>query len=1074
MNIEGLHALENLTAQLYSSHSKDARDSAEAMLRPFSTEIDRLGDCKMIIEQSRSPYALKFALSSCTNPPLIHLGLILLQCLVTEIDQASGIWVHSSQHRKLASIFRDNQLLHIFEHSLKLLMSFLKMKPDELGMDGPRVIESLFVLIRSCLSFDFVGASSQEEGSEDAATIQVPDSWRAALKSPPDEPGPAEALFKSVTYFGQDLAALPMECLVLVCSFRRSFFPAAADRLNFLNKLVTGSNNLLKDGSFLSKEDAYHEFCRFLSRLKFYYQLSEVTATTDYFDWINSVYNFTLQALQSWHWSPNSLQYILSFWDRIFQWAFLHLDMAISQQISNFAASICRTYIKTRLASVTISSGGPGPGDANGPGTGATGSPGDDNPLDEEELLLGELDLLSSALRCHYETTALEITKMIDQLTMNYQSMLAMGQTADRAVTEAHLAWLVYIAGRCIAGRSIFKPTDEHDRLDGSLVCSVLRLSGVHDNWISSPAAPPPERLSLQFAIHAFVLQFKKTYLSPQTSHTAPAPVFGPLAQHFAIANIDGALDYIVNMLVRWLLIWPNQPQVIARTVTELNTLTLSYSLVRVFSRLPVASKLLQNFSPKEFPFMQHQANWKMRVCFVQSLTRLLLAAGDSEDAFDAFVSSLDERLRQLIHASASGSLVGMEIEAELIFRDLRGIVTACQTKRHYQIFFNWFFESYFSIIPACLAAFSPRSSVSVAGLKFVADLAHNKSQRLVFETSSADGIRLFRGVAAAVTAFGERLLNSLPPGASGFKAMLACFNALYRALSGLYVCFGVFALYGDASLKNALSMFVRLCLSVPLRDMMNLPKLTIAYCELTQHVLSTDHLLAMPDIPLQAFVYMLASFSVGSKSLGSKPSTLSCANLDSISRFIWDELYSPLVIRRRVKQLAAQKQLPASSPSTMLSLRSQLAMPVAGADLTSLPPDPTLHPFIRFSTERPELLQYIIVQLLQTLIFQDSHIFWSLSRPLLPLVLLYEKFFSDLTQELIEYQTPALQPTLKEAFDCLMNGVERSLSVKNRDRFVHNILLFRRLISASSSQLVPSERFQAILNNPPWAELLG
>jgi len=43
----------------------------------------------------------------------------------------------------------------------------------------------------------------------------------------------------------------------------------------------------------------------------------------------------------------------------------------------------------------------------------------------------------------------------------------------------------------------------------------------------------------------------------------------------------------------------------------------------------------------------------------------------------------------------------------------------------------------------------------------------------------------------------------------------------LKAALCGNYVNFGVFKLYGDNTLENALNIFVKLLLSIPLSDLM-------------------------------------------------------------------------------------------------------------------------------------------------------------------------------------------------------------------------------------------------------------
>lgn len=53
------------------------------------------------------------------------------------------------------------------------------------------------------------------------------------------------------------------------------------------------------------------------------------------------------------------------------------------------------------------------------------------------------------------------------------------------------------------------------------------------------------------------------------------------------------------------------------------------------------------------------------------------------------------------------------------------------------------------------------------------------------------------------------------------FKGISICFNMLKAALSGGYVNFGVFSLYGDDALNNALNMFVKLAYSIPRKDIL-------------------------------------------------------------------------------------------------------------------------------------------------------------------------------------------------------------------------------------------------------------
>lgn len=52
-------------------------------------------------------------------------------------------------------------------------------------------------------------------------------------------------------------------------------------------------------------------------------------------------------------------------------------------------------------------------------------------------------------------------------------------------------------------------------------------------------------------------------------------------------------------------------------------------------------------------------------------------------------------------------------------------------------------------------------------------------------------------------------------------KGFSICFSMLKAALCGSYVNFGVFRLYGDETLDNALNIFVKLLLSIPQSDLL-------------------------------------------------------------------------------------------------------------------------------------------------------------------------------------------------------------------------------------------------------------
>lgn len=71
----------------------------------------------------------------------------------------------------------------------------------------------------------------------------------------------------------------------------------------------------------------------------------------------------------------------------------------------------------------------------------------------------------------------------------------------------------------------------------------------------------------------------------------------------------------------------------------------------------------------------------------------------------------------------------------------------------------------------------------------------------------------------------GTRILTVDVPKAQTYplklKGISICFSMLKAALCGSYVNFGVFRLYGDEALDNALNVFVKLLLSIPQPDLL-------------------------------------------------------------------------------------------------------------------------------------------------------------------------------------------------------------------------------------------------------------
>ena len=90
------------------------------------------------------------------------------------------------------------------------------------------------------------------------------------------------------------------------------------------------------------------------------------------------------------------------------------------------------------------------------------------------------------------------------------------------------------------------------------------------------------------------------------------------------------------------------------------------------------------------------------------------------------------------------------------------------------------------------------------------------------------------------------------------------------------------------------------------------------------------------------------------------------------------------------------------------------------------------------------------LATLLHMIVFEECTNQWSLSRPLLALILISEAAYQAWREQALASMAvhPARQQKLAQAFEKLMSGIPRgaqaNLDVKTRDRFTQNLSQFR------------------------------
>jgi exportin-7 len=1045
--MESLAHLEALCERLYNSQDSAERAHAENTLKCFSMNIEYISKCQYILDNALTPYALMLASSSLLKQVTEHslalqlrldircylinylatrgpelqpfvtgsliqllcrvtkfgwfdddrfrdvakesmkflsqatsdhcaIGLKILNQLVCEMNQPNQ-GLPSTLHRRVACHFRDNCLFQIFQISLT---SLRQLKNDA----GSRLQELALSLALKCLSYDFVGTSI-DESSEEFGTVQIPSGWKPVL----EDPSTMQIFFDYYAITKPPLSKEALECLVRLASVRRSLFTNDGARSKFLAHLMTGTKEILQTGNGLADHDNYHEYCRLLGRFRVNYQLSELVTVEGYSDWIRLVAEFTSKSLQSWQWASSSVYYLLGLWSRLVT-SVPYLKGDAPSLLDEFVPKITKGFITSRFDSVQA------------------GFPDDlsENPLDNVELLQDQLDCFPYICRFQYERSSMFIINVMEPILQAYteRAQLQNADNSNLSVIEAKLSWIVHMIAAIVKiKQSTGSSTDSQEVIDAELSARVLRLINATDSGLHSQRYGAISKQRLDRAILSFFQNFRKSYVGDQAMHSSK--LYARLSELIGLHDHLLILNVIVGKIATNLKCYTESEEVINHTLSLFLELASGYMTGKLLLKLDTVKFIVANHTREHFPFLEEYRCSRSRTTFYYTIGWLIFM----EDSPAKFKSSMDPLLQVflILEATPDAAFRTDAVKFALIglMRDLRGIAMATNSRRTYGFLFDWLYPAHTPVLLKGISHWADTPEVTTPLLKFMAEFVLNKAQRLTFDSSSPNGILLFREVSKLLVAYGSRLL-SLPNLADiyafKYKGTWIALTILSKALAGNYVNFGVFELYGDRALAEALDIALKMTLSVPLPDILAYRKLTRAYFAFIE-VLFNNHLLFVLNMDTNTFTHIVSSLESGLKGLDSNISSQCASAIDNLAAYYFNNITM------------------GEAPSTSAAIN-----------------------LARHIAECPNLFPEILKTLFEIVLFEDCTNQWSLSRPMLSLILISEQIFADLKANILSSQAVEQHQRLSLCFDKLMSNVTRSLDSKNRDKFTSNLTIFR------------------------------
>ena len=445
-----------------------------------------------------------------------------------------------------------------------------------------------------------------------------------------------------------------------------------------------------------------------------------------------------------------------------------------------------------------------------------------------------------------------------------------------------------------------------------------------------------------------------------------------------------------------------------------------------------------------------------------------------AEGAFNVFMKPITETADTLLQrASLAGNLLrNEELKAPIVgmLRDLRGVAASATATKEFDLLLAWLIPARMPLLTIIASSWADAPSVIVPLLKFLLEVVTNKGSRIVFPSNSPGGIILCRDTCAVLNAYMEPRLAKLSAetaadgrdaaarghadsmsmdalreavmamGDAGegekrgevtlgrgvvgkgatvdmesvdVKCARLCALCLHKLLVGRYANFGVFDLYRDGCLKEALRRAVLLAFAGSPGHVMGFPKMAKAALCLLQSV-SDKMVYALVDIPTPAFVRIMACLADALSSSDAKLSTPASHTLSSIATF-------------RCHALA--RSTDASAPISLARARAMgmTTLTYAGS-FSAAELEASVQHFATHQSSHPKLFGELLAVCFDRLLSPSSRgavsNMWSLARPVLPLVLCCPRDFMEYRGHYLSTQTPERQARLSESLDKLFAKV--------------------------------------------------
>lgn len=1036
------------------------------------------------------------------------IGLHIYSALIEDMHPQCG--VNSAKSRRCAISFRDYVLKDIFRVGIETLEEFVKGSIRiELRADENKLLIKVLELIYNTLSFDFMGTMINDESSDENISLMVPQSWEIFHeKNIPKLFFDMYAICMSEDEIRNACGNYCLRSLTLLSTLRKTYFTNEKEKMKYMREFLSGITRVIQEKLGLNDESCFHELCRLIGKIDTSVRIQELSSCDNFHTWCEHIFAFTVNGLKNWKYVSNSMHYLLGIWSHmlnivpskiieeinnrpinkdiipnIIQDPFMYVKKEVYTNnnsvlnaedmkyiaMCDYIYIIAILFIDSRLELAKYFC-----------------EKGDlceiENPLYNDVLRAEQLELISNLCKLHYNVIGSKLLALFYEVKRNHESNLI-----SPDVFKEQVAWLVFMIGSMISSNAMSnvksinranvkinsemcflvfslmeetnKTTDVFEYLEFAYlncleVFKKVYMSGEkHRTFLKEMRAVASQIMSQRNTFENNVgggndatacgmglgnsrnmnetMQLQPTMNLLNSSNAHYMNTARPLSGTGNM-NTDEINDPLVDLIIDKILFNLNHrvehEQIIKKSlelfdnlVSGMNIISLEDKTPRliVFARLLLKNeKILNLLQNRDCKFMNTPKYYKYRTNYFLILTKLLFmekkkVLATSFEKYIAPINNLLDCIKEEIARNGKEALLkNNELKWTFIgvLRDLRGICLACNNVETYNIFFDFFISgspienNKMNILSSVVDVIWDSHEICVPFLKFMCEFVCNKAQRITFPKSSPNGIYLFKAVSNILIVVSTNLLRKekfVDLYKEKYKIISLLLNMFNNCLNGDFVNFAIFDIYNDDILTNSLTLALNMCLVIPTNDLLSYIKHLKPYFSFLD-LMTKNFFQRILNLEFHLIADIIHNVKEGLCSFDYTVSMTCCSIMDNIVTYIYNNQ----------KSTSEQGQI----------IRN-------------------------FLGNQPQALTEVMNLMFHLIVGGEFSSTWSMSQPLLGLILLNTQEFFAIQEQLLAQQSEEKKQKLRHSFCKLMDNIESSLTPSNKDYFTKNLYTFAQEI---------------------------